>query len=68
LTNRCEPNFYGFRAWGQRPAPTADGDARIWVCTNDGRPPRLEATDTSSGGRINLVFDWSRPAHVEVPE
>jgi hypothetical protein len=68
ITNRCEHQIYRFRASGQLPGATADGDARIWVCTNDGRPARLEATDTSSGGRINLVFDWSRPAHVEVPE
>ena len=68
MTNRCEQQIYRFRASGQLPGATADGDARIWVCTNDGRPARLEATDTSSGGRINLVFDWSRPAHVEVPE
>jgi len=68
MTNRCEQQIYRFRAAGQLPGATADGEARIWICTNDGRPARLEATDTSSGGRINLVFDWSRPAHVEAPE
>lgn len=68
MTNRCEQQIYRFHAAGQLPGATADGDARIWVCTNDGRPARLEATDASSGGRINLVFDWSRPAHVEAPE
>ena len=68
MTNRCEQQIYRFHAAGQLPGATADGDARLWVCVKDGRPARLEATDTSSGGRINLVFDWSRPAHVEVPE
>jgi hypothetical protein len=68
MTNRCEQQIYRFRAAGQLPGATADGDARIWICANDGRPARLEATDASSGGRINLVFDWSRPAHVEAPE
>ena len=47
---------------------TADGDARIWICANDGRPVKLEATDTASGGRIKLDFDWSRAPRVEAPE
>ena len=68
MTNRCEQQIYRFRAAGQLPGATADGDARIWICANDGRPARLEATDASSGGRINLVFDWSHPAQVDVPE
>jgi hypothetical protein len=68
MTNRCEQQIYRFRASGQLPGATAGGDARIWICTNDGRPARLEATDASSGGRINLVFDWSRPARVEAPQ
>jgi hypothetical protein len=67
MTNRCEQQIYRFHAAGQLPGATADGDARLWVCTNDGRPVRLEAADASSGGRINLVFDWTHPAHVEVP-
>ena len=68
MTNRCEQQIYRFHAAGQLPGANADGDARIWICTNDGRPARLEASDASGGGRINLVFDWSRPARVEVPE
>ena len=68
MTNRCEQQIYRFRAAGQLPGANADGDARIWICTNDGRPARLEATDASGGGHINLVFDWSRPARVEAPE
>lgn len=68
MTNRCEERIYRFRASGQLPGATADGDARIWVCASDGRPVRLEATDAANGGRINLVFDWSRAAHVEAPE
>jgi hypothetical protein len=67
MTNRCEQQIYRFHAAGQLPGANADGDARLWVCTNDGSPVRLEATDASSGGRINLVFDWSHPAHVEAP-
>lgn len=68
MTNRCEERIYRFRASGQLPGATADGDARIWICASDGRPVRLEATDAASGGRINLVFDWSRAASVEAPE
>jgi hypothetical protein len=68
MTNRCEERIYSFRASGQLPGATADGDARIWICANDGRPVKLEATDAASGGRINLSFDWSRPARVEAPE
>ena len=68
MTNRCEQQIYRFHAAGQLPGATADGDARLFVCTNDGRVARLEATDASSGGRINLVFDWSRPPLVEAPE
>ena len=36
--------------------------------TNDGRPVKLEATDAADGGRITLVFDWSRAPSVEAPE
>lgn len=68
MTTRCEQQIYRFRAAGQLPGATADGDARLWVCKNDGRPARLEATDRSGGGRINLVFDWSHPARVDAPE
>lgn len=68
MTNRCEERIYRFRASGQLPGATADGDAKIWICANDGRPVKLEATDATSGGRINLVFDWSRPARVDAPE
>jgi hypothetical protein len=68
MTNRCEEHIYRFRASGQLPGATADGDARIWVCANDGRPAKLEATDAASGGRINLAFDWSRRPEVEAPE
>jgi hypothetical protein len=68
MTNRCEEHVYRFRASGQLPGATADGDARIWVCAKDGRPVKLEATDAASGGRINLAFDWSRRPQVEAPE
>jgi len=68
MTNRCEQQIYRFHAAGQLPGATADGDARLWVCVKDGRPARLEATDASSGGRINLVFDWSHRPRFEAPE
>jgi outer membrane lipoprotein-sorting protein len=68
MTNRCEEHIYRFRASGQLPGATADGDARIWICAKDGRPVKLEATDAASGGRINLAFDWSRRPDVEAPE
>lgn len=68
MTNRCEERIYGFHAAGQLPGATADGDARIWICANDGRPVKLEATDAASGGRIKLDFDWSRAPKVEAPE
>lgn len=68
MTNRCEQQIYAFRAAGQLPGATADGDARIWICASDGRPARLEATDATNGGRINLVFDWSRAPRVDAPQ
>jgi outer membrane lipoprotein-sorting protein len=68
MTNRCEERIYGFRASGQLPGATADGAARIWVCANDGRPVKLEATDAASGGQIKLTFDWSHKPSVEAPE
>ena len=68
MTNRCEEHIYRFRATGQLPGANADGDAKISVCANDGRPVRLEATDAASGGHIKLVFDWSRKPEVRTPE
>ena len=68
MTNRCEEHIYGFRASGQLPGANADGDAKIWICANDGRAAKLEATDAASGGHIKLVFDWSRKPVVEAPE
>jgi outer membrane lipoprotein-sorting protein len=68
MTNRCEERIYRFRATGQLPGATADGDARIWICANDGRPVKLEATDAADGGQIRLVFDWSRKPVVAAPE
>jgi hypothetical protein len=67
MTNRCEQHIYRFRASGQLPGATADGDAKIWICETDGRPARLEAADATGDGRISLVFDWSRAARVDAP-
>jgi hypothetical protein len=63
----CEQRVYRFRASGQLPGATADGDARIWICSTDGRPSRIEAND-ADGGRLVVAFDWSRPVRVEAPE
>lgn len=68
MTNRCEEHIYRFRASGQLPGANADGDAKITVCANDGRPVKLEATDAATGGNIRLVFDWARKPQVETPE
>ena len=68
MTNRCEERIYGFHAAGQLPGATADGDARLWVCANDGRPVKLEATDAANGGHIKLTFDWSRAPSVVAPD
>ncbi len=50
------------------PGAEANGDARIWICAKDGRPARLEAIDAGSGAKLDVVFDWSRRAHVESPD
>jgi hypothetical protein len=67
MTTQCEQQIYRFRATGQLPGATADGDVRIWICASDGRPARLEANDAASG-RINVVFDWSHAPRVDAPE
>lgn len=68
MTSACEQKIYRFRAAGQLPGAEANGDARIWICVKDGKPARLEATDGGSGAKLDVVFDWSRPAHVESPD
>lgn len=62
----CTADVYRFRASGQLPGAVADGDMRLWVCRDDHRPARLEADD-GAGGRITVLFDWSRPAEVRAP-
>jgi hypothetical protein len=64
----CEARVYRFRASGQLPGASADGDMRVWVCAADGRPARLEAADANGGERLSLDFDWSRRARVDSPE
>jgi hypothetical protein len=66
-SHACEQRVYRFRASGQLPGAIADGDAKIWICTLDGRPSKIEADD-ADGGRLVVAFDWSRPARVEAPE
>jgi hypothetical protein len=66
-TSQCSARVYRFRASGQLPGANADGDVRLWVCEDNGRPARLEAVDADHGGRVSLDFDWSRRAHVEAP-
>lgn len=68
MTTACEQHIYRFRASGQLPGAEANGDARIWICEKDQKPARLEATDASSGGKLDVVFDWSRRASVEAPD
>lgn len=62
----CTADVYRFRAAGQLPGAVADGDMKLWVCRDDHRPARLEADDTT-GGRITVLFDWSRPVEVRAP-
>jgi hypothetical protein len=64
---QCASRVYRFRASGQLPGANADGDVRLWICDADGRPARLEAVDAASGGRLSLVFDWSRRPRIEAP-
>jgi hypothetical protein len=66
-SHACEQRVYRFRASGQLPGAIAGGDAKIWICTLDGRPSKIEADD-AGGGRLVVAFDWSRPARVEAPE
>lgn len=65
-TAQCEARVYAFRATGQLPGAEADGDVRLWVCEGHGRPARLRAKDTS-GGQVEVEFDWSRRPVVEEP-
>lgn len=62
----CTADVYRFRASGQLPGAAADGAMRLWVCRTDRRPARLEADD-GAGGRITVLFDWSRPVEVRAP-
>jgi hypothetical protein len=66
VMDACTADVYRFRASGQLPGAVADGDIRLWVCRDDRRPARLEADD-GAGGRITVLFDWSRPVEVRAP-
>ena len=68
MTTACEQRIYRFRASGQLPGAQANGDVRIWICDRDGKPARLEATDATSGTKINVAFDWSRRPDVQAPQ
>ena len=67
-TSQCPAQVYRFRANGKLPGSNADGDLRAWICDGSGRLARLEATDTHSGERVILDFDWSRRASVRAPQ
>jgi hypothetical protein len=66
-TSQCAAHVYRFRSTGRLPGAGADGDLRAWLCDDSGRPARLEATDTRSGERVIVDFDWSRRADVHAP-
>jgi hypothetical protein len=67
-TSQCSARVYRFRASGQLPGANADGDVRLWVCADSGRPARLEAVDADHSGRVSLDFDWSRRPRVAAPD
>jgi hypothetical protein len=66
-TAQCAAHVYRFRARGQLPGASADGDIRAWLCDAGHRIARLEATDTRSNERVVLDFDWSHRASVQAP-
>ncbi len=66
-TAQCAAHIYRFRASGKLPGASADGDVRAWLCDGSHRLARLEATDTRSGERAIVDFDWSHRASVQAP-
>ncbi len=62
----CTADVYRFHAAGQLPGAQAGGAMKLWKCRSDGRPARVEATDTR-GNRITMVFDWSQPVSISAP-
>jgi len=58
---------YAFRARGQLPGATANGDLRAWRCDDSGRIARIEATDARTRERVIFDFDFLRAAHVTAP-
>lgn len=66
-TSQCAAHVYHFRASGNLPGASSDGDLRAWLCDGTSRIARLEATDARTRDRVILDFDWSRRASVSAP-
>lgn len=66
-TSQCAAHVYRFRSSGRLPGAGSEGDLRAWLCDDNGRPARLEATDARSAQHLTVDFDWSRRADVRAP-
>lgn len=66
-TRQCAAHVYRFRSTGRLPGAGASGDVRAWICDSNGKPARIEATDTQRD-RLVFDFDWSRRPHVAAPD
>ncbi|HMM67859.1 MAG TPA: hypothetical protein PKC03_13055 [Dokdonella sp.] len=63
----CENlRVYAFNASGQLPGTMANGRMRLWVCQADGRPSRIEASE-SPDQRVIIDFDWTHQPQVVAP-
>ncbi|MEO7936875.1 MAG: hypothetical protein ABIR27_11505 [Dokdonella sp.] len=58
---------YSFAASGQLPGTFANGKVRLWVCQRDGRPSRIDASE-STDQHVIIDFDWSHRPQVVAPQ
>ena len=66
-TGNCSAHVYYFHSNGRLPGASGEGDLRAWVCDGNGRPARLEATDTRTAEKLVFAFDWTRRPDVSAP-
>lgn len=66
-TQQCPARVYRFRANGNLPGASANGDLRAWICDVSGRPARIEAIDGRTRERVTFDFDWARRPDVRPP-
>jgi hypothetical protein len=65
--HQCATHVYTFRASGQLPGASANGDLRAWRCDDSGRIARIEAIDARTRERVIFDFDFTRAARVSAP-